>query len=103
MKHRQTMGRIRGRVPSLLWTCGLVSRVLVCGLSACSRDREQAAARTGGDPGRGQVALQQYGCASCHSIPGVGGTKAQVGPPLGGIASRMYIGGVLPNTPENMI
>ena len=29
--------------------------------------------------------------------------RGRVGPPLDGIANRVYIGGVLPNTPENMV
>jgi cytochrome c len=33
-------------------------------------------------------------------VPGADGL---VGPPLAGIASRAYIGGVAPNTPENMV
>lgn len=31
------------------------------------------------------------------------GASGTVGPPLGGIASRSYIGGVLPNEPRNML
>lgn len=44
-----------------------------------------------------------YGCASCHVIPGVAGARGMVGPSLEGIASRVYLGGQLPNTPENMM
>jgi mono/diheme cytochrome c family protein len=51
---------------------------------------------------RGKTALSQYACASCHEIPGVVGAKNPVGPPLGGIARRTYLGGVLPNTAQNM-
>ncbi len=55
------------------------------------------------DPGRGAIALQQYACATCHRIPGIVGATAHVGPPLEGIASRKYLAGRLPNTPENML
>jgi cytochrome c2 len=58
---------------------------------------------TGGSPLRGQEAIRSYGCMSCHSIPGVKGATARVGPPLSGIASRSYIAGVLSNTPDHMI
>lgn len=58
---------------------------------------------TGGDPHRGRAAITRYGCSACHTIPGVTGATALVGPPLDRIASRSYIGGVLPNTPDNMI
>jgi putative membrane protein len=78
--------------------------VILVGLSSCKRDIVQEATElTGGDPERGVISIRQYGCPSCHTIPGVPGAYGLVGPPLGGIASRMYIAGMLPNTPENMI
>lgn len=52
---------------------------------------------------RGRVAMQLHACRSCHEIPGlVGRAPLAVGPPLGRVASRRYIAGVLPNTPENL-
>jgi mono/diheme cytochrome c family protein len=54
------------------------------------------------DPARGREALQQYACVSCHRIPGVTGAEARVGPPLDRIGSRQILGGVLPNSPENL-
>jgi cytochrome c1 len=66
------------------------------------RDRDDEAIRaTGGDPARGKAAIQKYGCASCHTIPGLPG-DANVGPPLTRVGTRVYLGGVLVNTPENM-
>jgi mono/diheme cytochrome c family protein len=56
----------------------------------------------GPDPGRGRTALQQYACVSCHTVPGVTGPAARVGPPLAGIGSRQMLAGVLPNSPESM-
>jgi cytochrome c2 len=77
---------------------------LLIGLSSCNQEVERAAAAmTGGEPGIGKQVMQQYGCASCHTIPGIPGARALVGPSLEHIASRMYIAGVLPNTPENML
>lgn len=58
---------------------------------------------TGGDAARGRVALRQYACVTCHVIPGVTGADGLVGPPLNGVGSRHYVGGVLPNTPDNMM
>jgi cytochrome c2 len=73
-------------------------------MSACSnRDVRWAAEMTHGTPSRGHDAMRRYGCQSCHSIPGVAGANALVGPPLAGIASRSYIAGVLSNTPDHMI
>lgn len=56
-----------------------------------------------GDPQAGRHALEQYLCVTCHQIPGVAGANGSVGPPLRGIATRKYIAGVLPNTPDNMM
>ena len=64
---------------------------------------KQAMAMTGGNPHRGKDAINYYGCASCHTIPGIRGADGLVGPPLDRIASRSYIAGVLRNTPENMV
>ena len=56
-----------------------------------------------GDARVGRSDLDQYLCATCHRIPGVASVANTVGPDLGGIGSRAYIGGTLPNTRENMI
>lgn len=64
-----------------------------------------AAPSTGvlGDAEAGKAATLRYLCATCHVIPGVVGAGRHVGPPLSGIAGRSYLGGVLVNTPENMV
>jgi cytochrome c oxidase assembly factor CtaG len=72
-------------------------------MQACGPDvSAEAAAMTGGDPDRGRDAIARYGCDTCHTIPGVRTARGRVGPPLDGIASRVYIAGHLPNTPENL-
>ena len=70
------------------------------------RNEEQfakAAEVTGGDPRKGHDAIRAYGCSSCHTIPGVDGADALVGPSLDHVASRGYLGGVLPNNPDNLV
>jgi cytochrome c len=67
--------------------------------AACGEERGGA---LGGDPEAGRLLLRQYGCASCHRIPGVGAATGNTGPPLAGVARRVYLGGVLPNSPENL-
>ena len=57
----------------------------------------------GGDPERGKAAIHRYGCGACHTIPGIAGHGANVGPPLSELAARVYLAGVLPNTPENLV
>ncbi len=54
------------------------------------------------DPQRGKAAIQQYGCATCHSIPGIVGANAPVGPPLDGLGRRTLLVGELANTPANL-
>ena len=56
-----------------------------------------------GDAERGRVALTQYACSACHTIPGVTSSSPQVGPPLKGLASRSLIAGKLVNTPDNLV
>jgi mono/diheme cytochrome c family protein len=55
------------------------------------------------DAARGKRALEQYACVACHQIPGLVGPEARLGPTLHGIGSRGTLGGVLANTPENMV
>ncbi|RYF42758.1 MAG: c-type cytochrome [Comamonadaceae bacterium] len=70
---------------------------------ACGRERGMQAASRPGDVERGKQALFQYACNACHTIPGVTSSSPQVGPPLAGMAGRTLIGGVLANSPENMV
>jgi cytochrome c2 len=58
---------------------------------------------TGGDPDRGVHAIGRYGCGACHTIPGIRGANALVGPPLNRIARRSYLAGEVQNTPANMV
>lgn len=62
-----------------------------------------AVAMEPGNAEAGRRAIDQYLCATCHRIPGITGASKHVGPPLAGIATRKYIAGVLPNSPENML
>lgn len=57
----------------------------------------------GGQPERGKSAIQRYGCVACHTIPGLPGHGANVGPPLAQMAARAYVAGVLPHTPDNLV
>lgn len=56
-----------------------------------------------GDPERGARLIDSFGCGSCHEIPGLSGADGVVGPPLTRMGRRIYIAGVLRNTPENMM
>ncbi|MDX5376452.1 MAG: c-type cytochrome [Halomonas sp.] len=68
--------------------------------SGCSSDEAEPPP---GDPEVGQAAIREYGCGSCHVIPGIGGADGRTGPSLERIAKRVYLAGVLPNTPDDMM
>ena len=76
--------------------------VICCTSAACARHEEVLSAAAG-DPARGRAALERYGCGTCHVIGGIAGAGANVGPSLDGVGRRAYLGGMLPNTPANMV
>lgn len=87
----------------LVVTCAFTS-ALLAGASCGRGEAERAAAEmTGGDPARGRAKIRQYGCQTCHTIPGIAEADSLVGPSLDRIASRTYIAGVLTNSPDHMI
>lgn len=65
--------------------------------------RQAAIALTGGDPDRGAEVIVRHGCGGCHVIPGITRADGRVGPALGDVARRVYIAGVLTNTPQSLI
>jgi cytochrome c2 len=85
----------------------LAAILLLAFASACKSEHEQAVEeaklRVGGDPERGALLLQRYGCGGCHQIPGVVGAGGKAAPSLGYLAVETYISGNLPNTPENVM
>ena len=55
------------------------------------------------DEDRGARLIQSYGCGSCHTVPGVNNATGVVGPPLTQFASRVYVAGMVRNTPDNLM
>lgn len=74
-------------------------------LSACAEPQSSQPHRVeGGDPSRGQSLVRQYGCVSCHAVPGVPSVEDdRLAPDLEGFEDRYYIAGQLPNRPEELI
>jgi cytochrome c len=73
-------------------------------LPACGSDEQQTTQPVpGGDPDHGRAAIMQYGCTSCHSVPGVGSVADGIGPDLAGLADRRLLAGQVPNRPENLL
>lgn len=54
-------------------------------------------------PSRAPAEIAAYGCGSCHTIAGVSGANADIGPKLDDFAEQRYIAGRLPNTAPNLI
>jgi cytochrome c2 len=66
-------------------------------LAACSKHEAVP-----GDADRGKQLVAQYGCTSCHAIPGVKGPRGMVGPPLEHMARRTTIANKFENNVPNM-
>ena len=47
--------------------------------------------------------LRQSGCPTSHAIPGIAEARGRVGPPLDRFAQRVYVAGLVPNTPANLV
>jgi cytochrome c2 len=56
----------------------------------------------GASAARGGRLIESYGCGSCHTIAGIAGADAHVGPPLRDLVRRRVIAGRLANTPQNL-
>ena len=79
---------------------------IIAGLALCTSvagcGQKEPAVRASGDAHRGRLLLHQYGCGTCHTIRGVTRAHGTVGPPLDDVRRRVYLGGMLPNTPDTM-
>lgn len=82
-----------------------VARVaLACAALACQpSSAEPRFSVAGGVASRAPDAIAQYGCGSCHVIPGVSGANGRVGPPLTDFGDRAYIAGRARNEPEILV
>lgn len=95
---------LRGLTVRSRLTLELTIFALAMCLAGCNDEAQHIAeVTTGGNVHRGAAAIGRYGCGSCHMIPGISGAQGRVGASLDGIADRIYIAGVLQNTPGNMM
>ncbi|MBP7571741.1 MAG: c-type cytochrome [Acidobacteria bacterium] len=79
------------------------SALALLSLAGCSENAERAASGTGGEAARGRRAIERYGCGACHTIPGIEGARATIGPSLGDLDKRPQLTGGLANTPDNLV
>jgi cytochrome c1 len=98
---------VRNSIFKLVAGCALAGCALGgCGLlTGCTGGQQTGSyqPRMGGDPVAGKALLQNYGCGSCHVIPGIRTARGLVGPPLFYFSRRTMIAGELPNTPQNLV
>lgn len=85
-------GDTRLRPPGAQVADASEGRVAAAGDSSTASEREA-----------GRAELVRYGCGSCHTIPGIRGADAMVGPPLTAWGRRVFISGRLPNNRENLV
>lgn len=71
-------------------------------VAACTDSANPEEGGERADIQRGRELVREYGCITCHTIPGVEGADGLVGPPLTHFSQRAYIAGQLTNTPENL-
>jgi cytochrome c2 len=84
--------------------CVLIAPILMIGVSGCNHRAEQSPWKMAeANASRGPALIQTYGCGTCHTVPGVPSATGNVGPPLGQFGGRIYIAGMLRNTPDNLV
>jgi cytochrome c len=78
-------------------------------LGGCDWDADAHVAKAphrallGAHPKKAPAAMRRYGCISCHTIPGVKGARARVGPSLDKIRERHFIAGRFANEPDMLM
>lgn len=95
----------RGTLFAIGATGLMVAAGVAIGFIRSERRQNESIARamTGGDPARAPALIRRYGCAGCHTIPGIPGGDGKVGASLADLRSRVYIAGVAANAPDNLI
>lgn len=93
--------------PAIMIAACVVSLTVALILADTYRQRSEklavAVAMTKGDPARAPAIFRRYGCAGCHTIPGIAGADGKVGGDLSGLRERVYIAGVLNNSADNLV
>jgi putative membrane protein len=79
------------------------SIIALAGSFADARGQDATPSAAMGNARQGAALITHYGCGGCHTIPGITGAQGLVGPPLTAMGRRIFIAGVLRNSPENMM
>jgi cytochrome c2 len=90
---------------ALIVAAGALASAVAGGVAQSYRKQTDNTARamTAGDPARAPALIRRYGCAGCHTISGVPGGDGQVGSSLADLRQRVFIAGVVTNSPANLI
>jgi cytochrome c len=56
-----------------------------------------------GNPEQGKNLIRNFGCGSCHEIPGVQGADGTTAPSLRAFSKRSYVAGVVENSMDNLV
>jgi cytochrome c len=93
------------RVAAEILAICVVAAISAATYWSMSAQRENAVAKalTGGDPRQAPSLVRRYGCGGCHTISAIAGADGKVAAPLDQLRKRVYIGGVLQNTPDNLV
>jgi mono/diheme cytochrome c family protein len=70
--------------------------------AAPTGDCDAEGSLAGGGDRDALAALRRYGCHGCHSIPGIVGPAATLGPPLAGLGRRALVAGRFPNSEDQV-
>src|SRR5947209_19663861 len=98
--------RSRGKALTFISSIVLIGAIAAAAagiLKERERQTHRAVALTGGDPEKAMPAIIRYGCAACHDIPGARMPGGRAAPPLADVTQRIYLGGAVNNTPENLV
>ena len=90
--------RVLGQTVSILLMVCLLPAVL----SGCSDVKSQTDTSAAETLARGKALIARIWLRDCHTIPGIANATGRVGPPLSGIADRVFIAGMLQNNTENL-
>ena len=85
---------------------GLIRRamrpLLLALIGSAASAQETVAPLAPGSPAHGAELIAEKGCGACHMIPGITGANGLVGPPLTLMGRRIFVAGLLRNTPQNL-
>jgi cytochrome c2 len=77
--------------------------VVLLALPAAAQEVPPRDAVPGGEAEMGRLLIMEYGCGTCHTVPGIRGARGTVGPDLTSFGRRDFIAGSLPNTSDWLI